>query len=191
MKHSPEHVAARAASKRRKAQERRDMPSNGTTWREQIEAGACLAVAAKAMRRSVWEGRRWADYLGLKWPDGRSQPEHKAAVSASRRRLFAEDDEFRAREVTRLAGFRPHLSPSHNRRLNMSEAELAQYDLITSKKYSADEAVLMIGRPDLTGIAMLARRDPDKAIARLMTEDAKVIRARHDQHRERTNDARP
>lgn len=166
------------------------MPSNGTTWREQFEAGTCLAKAAMAMGQTVWQGRRWAEYLGLKWPDGRSQPEHKAAVSAARRRLFAENAEFRAREMNRMSGIRPHLRASHNRRLNMSEAELAQYDLITSKKYPADEAVRMIGRPDLTGLAMLARRDPEQALARLMAEDAKAISARHDQHQKGMNDVR-
>ncbi|GHG24500.1 hypothetical protein [Paracoccus aerius] len=178
MKHTPEHIAARAASKRLKAQERRDQPSNGTTWREQFNAGRCLARAAEAMGQTIWRGKRWADAAGVKWPDGRSQDEHKEAVGSARRRRFQEDDAFRERELARIATVRPSTSPVYNRRLNMTEDELARYDLVMSKRYTADEAALIIGRPDLTRRAMLARRDPQKLLADLMAADAASARPR-------------
>ena len=182
MKHSPEHIAARSASKRQKAQERREEPSNGTTWREQFEAGRCLAQAARAMGQTVWQGRRWAQAAGVKWADGRSLPEQRAAIGAERRRRFREDDEFREREFARIAKVRPCTSPAHNRRLNMTEAEREHYDLMRSKKFTADEAVTMIGRPDLTRRAMIARRDPQKLLADLMGASAEIGKARVKDH---------
>ena len=178
MKHTPEHIAARSASKRQKAQERRERPSNGTTWREQFEAGHCLAQAARAMGQTIWQGRRWADAAGVKWSDGRSQAEHREAVSVARRRRFQEDEAFREREVARIAKIRPCTSPAHNRRLNMTEAEREHYDLLTAKKFTADEAANMIGRPDLTRRAMLARHNPQKLLADLMAADAAAASAR-------------
>lgn len=182
MKHTAEHIAARAASKRRKAQERRDRPSNGTTWREQFEAGHCLAQAARAMSQTIWQGRRWADAAGVTWPDGRSQAQHRDAISVARRRRFQEDKAFRERELARMAKIRPHLSPDHNRRLRMTDDERERYDLLVLKKFPANEAVLMIGRPDLTSRAMLARRDPQKALADLMSASAATGKARVKDH---------
>ena len=178
MKHSPEHIAARSASKRRKAQERREQPSNGTTWREQFEAGRSLTQAARAMGQSVWQGRRWAQVEGVTWTSGRSLPEYREAIGAIRRRRFQEDEAFRERELARIAKVRPCTSPAHNRRMNMTEAERQTYDLMMAKKFKADEAVTMIGRPDLTRRAMMARHNPQKLLANLMAEDAAASKAR-------------
>lgn len=137
----------------------RELPSNGTTWAKQHAMGRCLTEAAQAMGKTKETGRRWAEYHGKVWPCGHSLPSVKARRGASVRAAFVENPELRARNrahlreisAAKLAGAAQYRrDPARNRLAALSPEELAQYRLYMRKKFTSDEAMIALGRPELT-----------------------------------------
>lgn len=138
---------------------RREQPSNGTTWAEQHALGRCLTDAAKAMGKSRETGRRWARFHGVVWSNGHGMPEINQRISVGIKAAIAARPDWHKRNAEhlrsldrrRLDGFATRRNdPARSAFANLTSKEQEDYRLLRRKKYSADEAFVALGRPELT-----------------------------------------